>query len=182
MSSDATSFMEAGAGYLRNLAVSVDDIYRLITASAYVVGFALAFKALYSLKVYGELRTMMASNTSLKEPLVLLGVSSMFLYMPTGLAIIMNTTFGTNNILAYNELPTGINLTATNGGYALLKILQLIGVIAFIRGFMMIARSSSQGQQPGGMGKGAIHVLGGVMMMNIVGTIAIISNTLGITF
>jgi intracellular multiplication protein IcmC len=94
----------------------------------------------------------------------------------------MNTTFGQSNVLAYNELSPALNLTDSNGGIALLRILQLIGVIAFVRGWVLLARSQGQGAQPGTMGKAVTHVFGGVLLMNIVATVNIMYNTLGIKF
>lgn len=166
--------------YLPNLAQSVDQVYKMVTGAAYLMGIAFAFKALYSLKVYGELRTMMASNTSLKEPLTYLLVAAAFIYLPTGVDILMLSTFDTTNFMSYSQLPQGLNLTATNGGIALLRILTVIGAVSFIRGWVLMARSQGQGSQPGTLGKGLTHVFGGVLLMNIVGTINVVSNTLGI--
>lgn len=175
-------WLNSNADWLNNLALSLDQVYRLVTGSAYIIGCAFAFKALYSLKVYGELRTMMASNTSLKEPLTYLIVAAVFIYLPTAVDLFMQSTFDTSQILGYAQLPAGFSFTATNGGYALLKLLQLIGIIAFIRGWVILARSTAQGSQPGGAGKGIIHIFGGVLMMNIVFTINVLYNTLGISF
>lgn len=176
------SVIAANAEWLNHLARSVDQVYKLVTGAAYIIGCAFAFKALYSLKVYGELRTMMASNTSLKEPLTYLLVAAVFIFMPTAFSIMMNTTFGSSNVLAYSELPAGMSFSATNGGEAFLKILQLIGAMAFVRGWVLLARSQGQGSQPGTMGKGITHIFGGILLMNIVGTVNVMYNTLGITF
>ncbi len=179
---DVGGWLAANAGWLKNLAQSIDQVYTLVTAAAYVIGISFAFKALYSLKVYGELRTMMSSNASIKEPLTYLLVAAVFIYMPTAFGILMNTTFGQQNVLAYSQLPSAFDLSESNGGFALLKLLQLIGVIAFVRGWVLLARSAGQGAQPGGFGKGLMHVFGGVLLMNIVGTITVVYNTLGISF
>lgn len=175
-------FLENNADWLVHLAGSLDQVYTMVTGAAYVIGMAFAFKALYSLKVYGEMRTMMSSNASMKEPLSYLLVSAVFIYLPSGVDIFLNTTFGNSNILAYSQLPSSFSLTEGNGGFALLKLFQTIGVISFLRGWVLIARASSQGQQPGGFGKGVTHVFGGIMMMNIVQTLNIVYNTLGISF
>ncbi len=176
------SWVEDNANWLNHLAESVDQVYHMVTGAAYMIGLAFAFKALYSLKVYGELRTMMASNTSLKEPLTYLMVAAAFIFLPTGFGIVMNTTFGSTSVLSYTQLPAGLDFTNTNGGVALLRILQVIGVIAFVRGWVLMARSQGQGSQPGTMGKGITHIFGGVLLMNVVGTINVMYNTLGINF
>ena len=51
------------------------------------------------------------------------------------------------------------------------------GECAFIHGWILIARAASQGQPPGGTGKGLMHVFGGILAMNIVRTLDVIHNT-----
>lgn len=177
-----STFASDNANWLNHLAGSVDQVYKMVTGAAYIIGCAFAFKALYSLKVYGELRTMMASQTSIKEPIMYLIVAAVFIYMPTAFDILMNTTFDESSIMSYDQLPSDLDLTSTNGGIALLSILQLIGVIAFVRGWVLMARSQGQGSQPGTLGKGITHVFGGILLMNIVFTINVVYNTLGIKF
>lgn len=172
------------ADILTNIAKSLAPVERLLTGVAYIMGLAFAFKAIYSLKVYGEARTMMATNASLKEPITYLIVASVFIYFPTALEIILQTTFGASSILEYAPVDSKNKaLDILFGpdsivGRPLTMIIQVIGLGAFIRGWVLIARSASQGQQPGGTGKGLIHVLGGVLAMNIVATLNIINNTL----
>lgn len=177
-------WITSNADIIINIAKSLIPVERLITGLAYVIGVFFAFKAIYSLKSYGESRTMMSSHASMKEPLVYLLVAGMFIYFPTGLSILLNTTFGSPNILGYSPVdsqnPTINALFGSDSvvGQSLTIIIQVIGLIAFVRGWVLIARSSSQGQTPGGLGKGMVHVFGGIVAMNIVLTLEIINNTL----
>lgn len=172
------------ADILTNIAKSLEPVERLLTGTAYLIGLAFAFKAIYSLKVYGEARTMMSSNASLKEPITYLIVAAIFIYFPTGLAILLQTSFGDSNILQYAPI-TSQNQTLNTlfgpgsvVGRPLVLLIQVIGLIAFIRGWVLIARSASQGQPPGGTGKGFVHVVGGILAINIVATLEVINNTL----
>lgn len=179
-----TDLVSGQVDILTNIANNLEPVQRLLTGAAYIIGVSFAVKAIYTLKVYGEARTMMSSNTSIKEPLAYFFVSAMFIYFPSGMALVMNSTFGYTNVLAYGAV-TGGNATL-NGlfgsnslvGRPLALIIQTVGLVAFIRGWVLVARSASQGQPPGGTGKGLTHVFGGIMAMNIVGTIQIINNTL----
>ena len=181
---DWTQWFTGNADILQNIADNLEPVSRLLTASAYLIGLAFAFKALYSLKIYGEARTMMSSHTSMKEPLTYLAVSAIFIYFPTAFEIFMNTSFGYGNVLAYAPIDSSNSTINTLFGFGsaagrpLTMIIQFIGLAAFIRGWVLIARAASQGQQPGGTGKGFVHVLGGILAMNIVGTLQIIDNTL----
>lgn len=169
---------------LQNIASNMQSVEKLVSAVAYLIGIALAVKAIYSLKTYGEARTMMSSNSSIKEPLTYFLVAAMLIYLPTGFQVLMNSTFGYSNVLAYAPINSNNStLDILFGqdsavGASLAIIIQTIGLIAFVRGWVLISRSSAQGQPPGGTGKGLVHVFGGILAMNIVGTLQIINNTL----
>ncbi|AOW52839.1 type IVB secretion system protein IcmC/DotE [Legionella pneumophila] len=173
------------ANILANIANQLEPVQRLITGGAYLIGCAFIFKAIYSLKVYGEARTMMSSNTSIKEPVMYLMVGALLIYFPSLVSSVLQTTFGYSNPLAYSGgVSSGSDtISALFGsgslvGRPLVMIIRVIGLIAFVRGWVLIARSASQGQPPGGTGKGLIHVFGGILAINIVGTIDMINNTL----
>lgn len=163
-----------------NLAESLLPVEQLVTASAYVIGVLFAMRAVYSLKVYGEARAMTASNSSIKEPVIYLISAGVLIYFPTGFEVFMNTMFGYSDVLAYGSSGSAASIFGTNSaaGYTLTLVIQIVGVVAFVRGWVLVARSAAQGQPPGGTGKGLVHVFGGVLAMNIVGTLEVIINTL----
>ena len=169
---------------LTNIANSLLPVQRLLSAGAYFVGILFIMKAIYSLKVYGESRTMMSSSSNIKEPMLYFLVGSMLLFMPTGVSVLVSSSFGYDSILAYAPVTSGsstINMlfgADSAMGRPLSVLIRTIGVFAFIRGWILVARAGGQGQQPGGLGKGMIHVFGGILAMNIVGTLEMINNTL----
>lgn len=172
------------ASLLSNIGQSLVPVQRLLTGGAYLIGAAFLFKAIYSLKIYGEQRTMMSNSASVKEPLMYLIVGVMLIYFPSTFSTVMMSTFGYENVLQYapiNSPNQALNALFGAGslvGKPLVMLIQVIGLIAFIRGWVLIARSASQGQPPGGTGKGFMHVFGGVLAVNIVGTLNMINNTL----
>lgn len=177
-------WMAEQANILNNLAQSLGPVQKLITGGAYIIGCAFLFKAIYSLKVYGEARTMMSNNASIKEPVIFLMVGTILIYFPSGFALLLQSTFGYNNVLQYapvNSQNGALDTLFGNGsaiGRPLAMLIQVIGLIAFVRGWVLIARSAAQGQPPGGTGKGLMHVFGGILAINIVGTLNMINNTL----
>lgn len=166
---------------LLNLQQSLPDIANLAIGGAYVMGVAFGVKGLYDLKVYGESRTMMSGSANLKSPLMHLFISMMFIYFPSAFEVVMNTTFGYSSVLAYDQFPSGTSLSMS--AIVVLQVIQVMGIFAFVRGWVMLARSSSgQGGGHGLFGRGLLHVVGGVFAMNIVGTCDVIANTFGISF
>lgn len=169
---------------LTNIGHSLIPVERLITGGAYLIGCAFLFKAIYSLKIYGESRTMMSNSASVKEPVIYLIVGAMLIYFPSAVSSIMESSFGYENVLQYapvnskNQALDSIFGSGSAVGAPVCLFIQVIGLVAFVRGWVLVARSASQGQPPGGTGKGLMHVFGGILAINIVGTINMINNTL----
>jgi intracellular multiplication protein IcmC len=121
---------------------------------------------------------MMASQTSLKVPIMLFIVGSVFIYIPTGFKVINQTIFGYSSPLKYSDVTSGMNPIVLN---AITGLIGLIGLISFIRGWMILV---AHAQQPGGqatLGKALTHIIGGLFAMNVLGVIDIIWNTFGLT-
>lgn len=170
---------------LETIMSSLQSVEKLITAGAYLMGISFAVKAIYSMKTLAEQRSQQQTHGSLKEPLFYFLASAMLLYLPISVQMVLNTTFGQGSqILAYAPIESGSStLNSLFGqssafGEVIALVVQVVGVIAFIRGWVLIARSATQGQQPGGTGKGLAHVFGGILAMNIVGTLQVVNNTL----
>lgn len=182
--STTACWLASQANILNNVANSMPAVEKLVTGSAYLIGLLFVFKAIATLKSYGETKTSMSSHGSMKEPLIYLTSGAMLIYFPSAFKVLMQTSFGYENVLQYapiNSTNSAFDALFGSGsaiGEPLSIIIQVIGVIAFVRGWVLIARASGQGQQPGGTGKGLMHVCGGILAMNIVGTIDMINNTL----
>jgi intracellular multiplication protein IcmC len=167
---------------LLTLQQSLPGLFNLAVGGAYVMGIAFALKGLYDLKIYGESRTMMSGNTNIKGPLFSLFVAAMLIFSPSAFTMVMETTFGYSSVLAYNQFPTSSGQSLTPSEIVILQIIQVIGAYAFVRGWVLLARSSSSQGAHGLFGRGLAHVVGGVFAINIVGTCNVIAATFGITF
>ena len=165
---------------LVNLSESYTPIFKMLTGGAYVMGFAFGMLAIYSLKEYGQARTMMSSNTSLKPAVIYMLVASVFLYMPSVVDILMQSTFGATTIpISYSETGS-TDVVSADVQIAILRLVQLIGVIAFIRGWFILAQSAKQGTQSV-VGRALTHIIGGILAINIIGTKNVIWATFGLS-
>ncbi|MGE3919450.1 MAG: type IV secretion protein IcmC [Gammaproteobacteria bacterium] len=161
-----------------NLAKTYPALIRLASAFAYVAGFAMAFKAIYSLKTYGEARTMMSSNANIKEPIAYLIAAAGLIYSPTAYHDILYTLFGSPETtpLSYISPTKGVSEVAMR---SILGLVQVVGVFAFIRGWFYLAKAGEQGGgQQNHFGKGMTHIIGGVLAINIVGLKNVLVGTL----
>ncbi|OGT22635.1 MAG: hypothetical protein A3C55_04225 [Gammaproteobacteria bacterium RIFCSPHIGHO2_02_FULL_42_13] len=166
------------AQILQNLNNELPGLWRFVTAATYLAGFWCAFRAMYELKEYGELRMMMSVHTDMRKPLTELLVAIVLLYWPSLLGAMLKSTFGSPNILAYPG--------PTNTQYELMfklagGIVQFIGFVAFIRGWVLFTHIGSHGGQPGMFGKAVAHVFAGLLAINIFGTWQILETIFGVS-
>lgn len=158
-----------------HLANQVPVLMKFATGLSVLIGFFMAFKALYELKEYGELRTMMSSNTDLRRPLTTFLVALILIYWPTVFHAMMLATFDYKSPIGYDEVSGDYSAVMTAAG----RLIQLIGFISFIRGWVLLTHIGKQGSQPGALGKALSHIFGGLFAANIFGTFKILKGSLG---
>lgn len=164
---------------LINISQSYPNITKLVYGVSYLLGLAFMIKAVYMLKVYGEQRSMMSTQTSLKGPITLIVVASVLLWLPSSLHTLIMTAFGHENVLGYTVGAS--NPLGQAGTYALIYLVQLIGLISFIRGWVYLAQGASGGQGQHTTGKALTHIIGGLLAINVVELTNILWNSFGFT-
>lgn len=162
---------------LQHISNNLPGLYRLVTGGSFLTGFWFALRGMYQLRQYGELRTMMSVQTELKGPLLFLFVAAVLMFWPTLITVMMNSTFGYPSPLGYSQstLGTDYNLSMHLAG----TIIQFIGFVAFIRGWILLTAYGSQTGQPV-IGKAIAHIIGGLLAINIYATWDLMRNTFGI--
>lgn len=166
------------ADMLTQLQTNIPAMRRLVIGFCYMFGFAMVMRAVFKFKRYGEMRTMMASNISIQKPMIVLFVGCGLLLLPTLIDSAIDTfyDYGSSSVMEY---PAATSWSAVIN--PLIQIVKLLGLIVFVKGWIMLGRFGGEGgTQPGMGGKAVMHMIGGVLAMNIVGTIDIIKGTFGI--
>lgn len=162
---------------LENFSSNVPSLMQLVTAFAYVMGLYLGVKGVFALKQYAEQRTMMSSSHSLKAPIIYLGIGALMIWLPSSIHMAMNTLWSTPSPFAYQQDQSD---PWSNMIWAALVVLQFIGVIAFIRGLIIMSHLGGQGGQPGTFGKAMTHIIGGTLCINMYDTVRTILITFGL--
>lgn len=170
-----------------NLNALVTNIELLITAFAFVAGIFMIAKGLMMYRAFGQHITQMSQRGEMAGPAVYILVGAMLVYIPStinmGLTTIfsgnvtLGTTKGANQLITYSS--TSAFTQWQELSVVIVNYLKLLGLIAFIRGWFILSKMSAPGQQPGTAGKGVTHLIGGVLLMNVVDSINIIAATFG---
>ncbi len=163
---------------LANFATTIPQLMKLVTALAYVMGMFLIVKGVAGLKEAGEARTQMSAHHGLKGPLILVGIGTMLLYLPTSVGVGLDTFWTSPNPYGY-ETPGDDQWSALIQDAYL--VVQLIGTISFVRGLIILTQLGGQGGQPGTLSKGLMHIIAGALCINMHDFLIAIQATLGIT-
>lgn len=157
-----------------NIANTMPDLLAMFSAITYVIGFLLVLKGIYKLKEYGEMRTSMSSQTNLWPPLITITIGTLLIFFISTYQVGLQTLFSYTSPLAYTE---GSD-SAEDLIPAVVSIMQVVGVIAFIRGMLLLNNAGHPGAQQGGIGKGLAFIIGGLLAINIYGTFEMLINTI----
>lgn len=180
---------------LNNLRNIIIPLTALALVISFIAGVIMIFKALTMMKKFGMMMTMQSQPGELGGPLMYLLVGTILVYLPTSTDMVMNTLFESGNSLFgtggvnYGEMGKGSDILGYSTGGSveqqwgdlantLVLYIQFLGFISFIKGWLILSKIAAPGQQPGSLGKGFTHVIGGICLVNIVGVTSIIRNTI----
>jgi intracellular multiplication protein IcmC len=162
---------------IANFVKQVPSLMRLITAIAYVAGMYFVFHGIMLLKQYGEMRTQMSGQHHLKGPVIFIVIGTLMLYLPSSVQVGMSTFWTEPN--PYGYLQEGQDQWSQLFSN-IFMIVQLVGVIAFIRGLILLTHLGGHGGQQGTFGKGITHIIGGILCINIYQFVQVVMVTLGL--
>ena len=166
-----------------NLSTSLSGVSQFLTALSYVIGIYLTVSAVFKFKKFGHRTAFMHVEAGMFGPIMQFFIGVGLLYTPTFIGVLNATVFGDSSIddvMAYSTSGSSPDwATAIEPMY---QTIQVIGLIAFLRGWLILTKSVQKdgGNQPGQTTKGIIHIIGGVMAMNITRTIDIITASFGL--
>lgn len=160
-----------------NIAKAAPALMYFTTALAYVFGFWFVFHGLMLLKKYGMQRTQMSGETSLSGPLLNIFVGASLIYLPSAVQSGMSTFWTEPNPYGYSSDASdewGVFISAC------FMIIQLVGVIAFMRGLMMLTKLGQGGGQQAGFGRATAHIIGGIFCIDMYDFLTSLFETLGL--
>lgn len=176
---------QSGSGDIGNLPdILKANLYLIATIMqtlAILIGLALFIGGMFQLKRYGEMRTMMSSQMSIAGPLAMLFSGVAMLCSPLLMGTLLVSFWGPTGV---TDLPYDGSTDSSWSQYIepVLMLVRLVGVYAFMRGFVMASKIGGGHAQPGTSGKVLIHIFAGILCVHIMGTIQLIESILGFNF
>ena len=164
---------------LINLSDTLGVWGQVLPALAYIMGIGLFLKAMYSLRLMGDHRHMMFQPMDIKAPIITMICGAALIYSPTFIDVTTATLWGSDRPLTYSEPGDDYWRDLWNASFI---IIRLIGFMAFVRGWLIMARAGGSGHGGGQdtFSKAFTHIIGGVLCYHIDATLLVLSNTFGI--
>ncbi len=163
---------------LENLDKSIPYLFYMVGGLSYLFGITLVLGAIWKFKKWGEGVSMVAQKDA-REPIMHLAVGILLIFAPSTMRTLLLTVFGTGSILSYT--PTIPDLSWQLAADTIIAIVQFVGFVAIVRGLLHLHKAVGGQAQQNMFSKGIIHLVGGVLSMNIVGTKDILYSTLGLS-
>jgi len=161
-----------------------NPIFSLVAVLGYIIGATYIFIGLMRMSKIGT--DPRASNP--KDIIVYLVIGSVLMSIASVLTIILNSVFGfgtLSNMSNFSGISwsgivgSGANTAAADNTIkAILAFVQIVGVIAFLRGWLIIKRAAEGGGQAT-IPQGVTHIIGGAMAINIDIMLKIFDKTFG---
>lgn len=176
--STASAFESDLTKMLTNLYQHLQPVWDMLVALCYVLGVVFIGAGIFKLKQYGQQTVMMSTHASLGPSLAYIIVGAGLLFLPTLLDVMTVSLwgYGFEQVQGYEE--EGSNFADIM--IPIVRIIQVIGLIAFMRGWITLLKLGSQGAPPGTLGKGLSFMFGGILAINIMGTIDVLRATFGL--
>lgn len=180
-----SAFAESGDGIVpeqifTNLNVSMQQIYPAMVSACLIMGSFLIVKAIFKLKKLGHKTAFMGSSGNMIGPVALILIGVALINAPTFIRVIITSLYANNvqNSISWTQAHSGGG-TWYSTLTPMIGLIQVIGIFAFLRGAIILTKACNENAQPGNISKGLLHIVGGIMAINITGTIDLINNTLG---
>jgi intracellular multiplication protein IcmC len=170
-----------------NLTNAFHSLSLLITSVSFVAGMFFIVKGVMGFKVFATQTMASAQKGEVTSHLVTIFIGAVLMYLPSTIDTSIGTLFPGETLDSRSPASDLIGYAAltSNTNWALLapilvKYMDLIGLFAFVRGWFILAKTAHPGGgQPGQTGKGVIHIIAGILLMNIINTVNFIATTFG---
>lgn len=163
-----------------NLEQSMAKIYPALIKILNLAGYFMILKAIFMLKKLGHRTAFMGGSSSLVGPIAVIFIGIIMINAQEFIKVIVLTLYGQKIQSTKDwESAHGNSDSWYSALTPIVGLVQVIGLVAFFRGIIILTKACNENSQPGNVSKGLMHILGGVMAVNITGTIDLIDKTLG---
>jgi hypothetical protein len=151
---------------------SYTPIMSVIIAIIYVLGFVFILKCFLQLKHLADFKNMMAGRTEVTKAITMFIVGLILLYTPSILQILATSIW----VGEASNPAKGTTYAGIMSNIAV--VAKILGLIGFVRGWIMLAHGNQAQQQ--GPSKAIVHIIGGFLLYHINDTVSLLKSIFGL--
>ncbi len=166
---------------LINVSNNIPQLITLLNGLCVIIGIAFIMMAFFKLKHLADFRNMMSGQQEVGKSIMLIVLGSVFLWMPFILKAMTYTMFGMSIGQLQSTYPTSLY---GNNMYlpAFFRLMQVVGLISFIRGWLILSSMYKGQAQHGTVGKAITHLIAGLLLFHLTAAIKIFEKSIGGSF
>lgn len=168
--------MPTAVSMLEAFSANFPGLTQMLTMLAYLIGLWAGVSAILLV----QRRQRFDGSVTLGGIIMRAALCSACLYLPTTVSSSQETLFASPTIMSYS---TG-SAVGEHGRVALdavIKFVQLVGLWAFIWGWVLLNRAHGRGYYDAGLANKAMaHILGGAFCINIIATLQLVAQSFGL--
>ena len=165
---------------LINVSQDFPNILKWLNGLCTAIGISFLLLAFFKLKHLADFRTMSGGQQDIGKAFMMIGLGAIFLWMPFIINVMTYTFFGST----VGQLRSKYPVDAENRQYyvAFFQMMMIIGLISFIRGWLILASMAKSQAQPGTIGKAITHIIAGLFLYHLQAVMHILDASMGTTF
>jgi len=165
---------------LLNISQDFPSLIYWLNGLCTVIGISFMLLAFFKFKHLADFRTMTGGQQEVGKAFMMLAMGAIFLWMPFIINVMTYSLFG----LTVGQLRSSYTISPVNHQYqvAFFKMMSIIGLISFIRGWLILSSLAKGQSQPGTIGKAITHIIAGLFLYHLLAVMKIFENTMGVTF
>lgn len=149
---------------------------QFLTALCYFLGLWAGVSALF----VAQRRQRYDGGATRAAVAVRAALCAVFLYLPTAISSGQETLFGARTILSYSA-GSAVSEQGRQALDTVVRFVQLVGLWAFVWGWLLLDRAHSRGHyDPATGNKALVHLVGGALCINVVATLQALAQTFGL--
>lgn len=169
-------------GLLGTFDTNIEPMIKAVGSLTWLIGLVLVITGILSLSKTAKAGGPQQGHSYNGAVMTIL-IGAGCIYLPTLMITMRETMFGSETSpLSYGIQATGFSDQANKVLYVILHFIQFVGVLSFVRGWLILNKVANGGGQNVSLSKGVIHILGGILAANIVITTNMLSKSFGYDF
>lgn len=148
------------------------EFARIVQDVSIVLGIGMVFAGLHKAKKHGEMRAGGQAG-GVASFIALLVCGSVLLSLPSILRAFLMGFWNTDSPLMYSH-----DFSISDMMAPVIMFVRILGVIAFIRGVLLLSKHGEQHQQ-GHYSRALLHLLGGIMCVNVIASAELLQQVMG---